>query len=59
MNEAKRILMERDGLTEAEAQNQIDATMEEILMSDPFKADDIFMNDLGLEPDYLIDLLCW
>lgn len=57
MERAIQILMERDGYTEQEAKDLIEETQNEILNSDPFEADDIIMNDLGLEPDYLLDIL--
>lgn len=44
-------------MTKAEAEELINETREEILASDPFEAEDIIADNLGLEPDYLIDLL--
>lgn len=59
MNSLKKALMERDGLTEEQAQEQINNAREE-LMSQlengemPF---DFCEEEFGLEPDYLEDLL--
>lgn len=56
MANVTNILMQRDGLSQQEAEELIDDTMEEILNSDPFEAGDILLNNLGLEEDYLMDL---
>ncbi len=54
----KKILMERDGLTADEAQQLIDDTVAELLdYTNILEADEILMDNLGLEPDYLEDLL--
>lgn len=58
MNRVIKILMERDGLSEEEARVLINETRDEIIMLDnPFEADNIIMDYLGLEPDYLEDIL--
>lgn len=57
MNIVTKILMERDGLTRAAAEELINETREEILASDPWEIEDILMNNLGLEPDYIFDIL--
>lgn len=51
------ILMERDGITKDEAKAIIDETVDEILAGDPFIADEVLMERLGLEPDYIMDLI--
>ena len=51
------ILQHRDGLTEQEAKDLILDTKEKLLNSDGFDADEIIMENLGLEPDYLMDIL--
>ena len=56
------ILMERDGLTEEEAREQVEDAVEainEILESGGSyeEAEDILLEDLGLEMDYIFDLL--
>lgn len=60
MNRVVKILMERDGISEAEATTLVEDTREEILCAsfdDAFTADDIIADNLGLEPDYIFDIL--
>lgn len=57
MNTIVEILMERDGMSQDEAQELVDKTREEVLTSDSFDVDDIMADMLGLEPDYIFDLL--
>ena len=58
MNRIIKILMERDGMSEQEARDLFKETRDEILMlNDPFEAEDIMSEYLGLEPDYIEDLL--
>lgn len=61
MDAVKRILMERDGMTEKEAEafcNEVrDEMIDCIKRGDYMDAEYIFMSELGLEPDYLIDFL--
>ncbi len=52
-NETKRILMERDGLTEKEAEDLMNETREMLLDGDF----DAMMDMLGLEDDYIFDLI--
>lgn len=62
MKRIVKILMERDGLSKAEAIRQT-ATFfremsEDIAMGgDPFEWEDNFMSEFGLEPDFFEDLL--
>jgi hypothetical protein len=60
MSEIKKILMKRDGMSEAEASNLIKEATEDLntrlLDSDP-SAEDICSEYFGLEPDYLMELL--
>lgn len=49
--------MKRDGLSESEAIDLIEETRDEILSADPFEADVIIACNLGLEPDYIMDIL--
>ena len=51
-----QILMERDELTRSEAKAMIEETIDRML-SNPWEAEQILMDDLGLEPDYIIDLI--
>lgn len=55
------ILMERDGVSEAEASEQYDCAYEEFMAAitgesgmDP---EDVLMEELGLEPDYIFNML--
>ena len=61
MNNVEKILMERDGLTEQEATDTLKCTMEMVQDAidegEFFDAEDIFCGELGLEPDYLLDML--
>ena len=50
--------MKRDGYSAEEADQAIKETRDLILSSNPYDADEIIMEELGLEPDYLMDLLC-
>jgi len=55
METLKDILMRRDGLSAAEAQDLIDEARERVLEGeDP---EEILLDDFGLEPDYLWELL--
>ena len=56
MNKVIKILMNRDGLTESEAKELIDETQEMIIV-EPENADQIISEQLGLEPDYLFDII--
>ena len=51
-----RILEERDGMSIEDAKNLIDETREMILQ-EPEDAEQIMAEQLGLEPDYLFDVL--
>ena len=58
----KDTLMKRDGLSEEEAQEQVDMVTQDVsesIMTAGSLEDieDIVMNDLGLEPDYLEEIL--
>ena len=58
MKKIIKILMERDGISEEEARALINETRDEIMMLDnPLEADTVLMEYLGLEPDYLFDIL--
>ena len=56
MNKIVQILMTRDKMTEDEATELVEETRDEILSADPFEATDIMIENLNLEPDYLMDL---
>ena len=58
MNKVVEILMKRDGISEDEASALVRETRDELIMLDnPFEADEIIEDYLGLEPDYLEDIL--
>lgn len=58
MNRVVEILMKRDGVSEEEARALVRETRDELIMLDnPFEADEIIENYLGIEPDYLEDIL--
>ncbi|MCD8011995.1 MAG: hypothetical protein LUG99_02225 [Lachnospiraceae bacterium] len=59
MNRIVKILMERDDLTRAEAEERLEETRQ--MMSDceydPIECEEIMYSELGLELDYIFDLL--
>lgn len=61
MNRVIKILMDRDDLTEQEAKervNEVRDMMYECMESgDSFGAEEILMDELMLEPDYIFDIL--
>lgn len=61
MEKIIRILMRRDEMTREEATELVKDTMREVKdaieAGDYSLAEDIFMGDLGLEPDYLLYVL--
>lgn len=61
MDEVIRILMHRDGIDKVEAKDMIKSFFddaEDAINSGDYEAiEDILMDDLGLEPDYIPQLL--
>ena len=61
MDSITEVLMRRDGLSEEDAKREVEdfrADIEDSIMSGNLEdIEDTLMNDLGLEPDYLLDLL--
>jgi hypothetical protein len=58
MNRVVAILMKRDGISEAEATELVEDTKAELLdCTNCLDADDIIASNLGLEPDYIMDIL--
>ena len=57
MNQVVKILMERDGMTEQEATDLVRETKEELMNSRCSDGADIIMENLGLEPDYIMEIL--
>lgn len=54
MNRVVQILMDRDEITREEAEELIEEAREEMLETG---SDEAMMNILGLEPDYIMDIL--
>lgn len=55
MTEIERILIERDGMSPTEAEELVESLREEVASgADP---EEILYDELGLEPDYIFDLL--
>lgn len=57
MKKVVEILMERDGMNREEAKDLVKETRDMLLSSDPWDADEIMADMLGLEPDYIMDLI--
>ena len=57
MNPVVKILMERDGMEEQEATDLVRETKEELMNSRCYDGADIIMENLGLEPDYIMEIL--
>lgn len=57
MEQVIKILMERDGNTREEAESRIQETRELLLSSDLWESDQIMADELGLEPDYIFDII--
>ena len=61
MEKIIEILMERDNLTKEHAQQLVEECMLQIEEADydPAESEIILMENLGLEPDYLLDILTY
>lgn len=59
LNPVVAILMKRDGMSKRDAQNLVDNVREQIISAaaSSFDAEDIIASELGLEPDYIFDIL--
>lgn len=58
MNKVVKILMERDEIDRETAEDIVRETLNELLnLENPFEADDVMRDYLGLEPDYIFDVL--
>lgn len=57
MNNIVRILMKRDGLTREEANERLEEVREMISEADPWEAENILADELGLEMDYIFDII--
>ena len=62
MRTIEQILMDRDGLTREEAEDEIEYVRDEMMslleQGDISGAEEFFVDNLGLEPDYIPDFLC-
>ena len=56
-NEVVRILMERDGFARDEAEERLEEVREMLSDADPWEAEDILADELGLEMDYIFDFI--
>lgn len=56
INKVVKILMERDDLTREEAIERVDE-VREMIFDDPGVAEDILAEELGLELDYIFDII--
>lgn len=57
MTELTRILMKRDDLTQEEAEERIEEVREMLSEADPWDAEEILADELGLEMDYIFDII--
>lgn len=57
MNKIIKILLERDGMSRSDAKDLVMETRELLLSADVWEADQIMADQLGLEPDYIMDIL--
>ena len=58
MNRVVEIIVNRDGVDREYAESLVAETRDELIsLDDPFEAEDVIIDYLGLEPDYLEDIL--
>lgn len=57
MDSVVGILMRRDKMSLSDAKDLVNETREMLLSADPWEADEIMADMLGLEPDYIMDIL--
>ena len=61
MNRIEKILMDRDGLSKREARERVEECREAVFAAlddgDDWEVDDIMLDYLGLEPDYIDEIL--
>lgn len=55
-NRVIEILMERDGVDYNTAKSMVEEASE-LIMNNPDEVDEIMSDELGLEPDYIFDIL--
>ena len=56
-NRVVEILMNRDGMTREEAEDRVQEVREMIVCASVLEAEDILIDELGLEMDYIFDLI--
>ena len=56
-NKVVEILMNRDGMTREEAEEKVQEVREMIAEASVCEAEDILIDELGLEMDYIFDLI--
>lgn len=56
-NEVIRVLMERDEMSREEAEERLEEVREMLSEADPWEAEDILADELGLEMDYIFDII--
>ena len=56
-NRVVEILMRRDGMTREEAEEKVQEVREMIVNASAFEVEDILIDELGLEMDYIFDLI--
>ena len=56
-NRVVEILMNRDGMTREEAEEKVQEVREMIVCASVLEAEDILIDELGLEMDYIFDLI--
>lgn len=59
MNKVIEILMRRDSMTQKEAEELLDQTVEELDANNWRNGEEIIMDNLGIEMDYLFDIIDW
>jgi adenylosuccinate lyase len=57
MSRVVEILMHRDGMTREEAEERVQEVREMVADADAFEVEDIIADELGLEMDYIFDLI--
>ena len=57
MNKVVEILMHRDGMTREEAEEKVQEVREMIVDASAFEVEDILIDELGLEMDYIFYLI--
>lgn len=59
MNKVVEILMKRDSMTQKEAEELLDQTVQELEANNWRGGEEIMMDYLGIEMDYLFDVIDW